>query len=304
MFEKLSQLTAEKVAVSKWRTAANLAKMVTRAGKTPSKMTRMQGLDTAKGLLGRAPETYLSNRLQGQWDNLANKFKWTPTRSGRPMVGEQASKAMKYDKAPKVLWRGISQAQELGRGHGGYSKNWAHASPSPYNAAFYAANAKVPSHVTDPVALTKPIGFLSAYKAHPKQRYIHDFGLEEAQLGNRQFGVAKNLKKWDQVHEGLGIPKSMSRQQIFTDPNKYNIRSDLYETAIRPKKNPLLRTFGIRRSPYDPANPPANPYRFGFETTPNTPYLQKAVTNLTKQQMKPLVKGTDPMGLNAPKPPS
>jgi len=215
------------------------------------------------------------------------------------VAGDYVSKSLKNDVAPKVLWRGMTQAGEVGRGHGGYSKNWSHASPSMPNAGYYGVGAKIPDAINYPARSIQPIGFLSAYKAHPKQRYIHDFGLENASLSNRRFGVGANLKPWGKIHESVsdhllamyapGAKKTRSRQEIFTNPAKYNLPGSIYETAVRPKRNPLLRTFGIRQ------RPGLGHSQSAFETTPNTPYLQKAVTNLSEQQIKPLVKGTDPL---------
>jgi hypothetical protein len=300
MFEKLSQLTAEKVAVSKWRTAGNLAKMVTRAGKTPAKLTRIEGLNTAKKFLGQGSKLDLGSQMQKHWNSLGDKFKWAPARSSRRLVGETGSKAVTYDKAPKVLYRGMAQADEMGRTGGGYAKNWSHASPSPGNAVLYGHKGKVPVGVRAyPATDTKTIGFLSAHKAAPKQRYIQDYGLEKVKLKNRSNGEASRMKTWDKIHERLYDAEDGTRQELFTDPKLDYLRSYvaqyMYETPLRLKKNPLLRTFGVRQNPSTGS---------GFETTKNTPYLRKSVSKLTDQHTKPLVPGTNPLQIGVEDPAS
>jgi hypothetical protein len=261
--ERVSVEELAKQAASAWRTAANLPKVLARvnptaavdlvgknrlrpgildqvkqhvypgAAPTPSVNLREKALSTAKNWFTKADPTHPAAKLLRQNDTL------TAT--------------------PKVLYRGYSPEIATTPFKGGYSQNWTHGSPHLDVAQGYGA-----------LSPTRMPGVLSVHNAAKRQRYYPDFKMEQITGVRPGAEIMRKIPRlantWDNALQQLstvkpdsfgGKVKQMMQNMWGTGPQLRNQRrlqlqanplmtkSKVYETPLRPNRNPLQHTLMV-----------------------------------------------------------
>jgi len=289
---RMDIISLAKQAASAWRTAANLPKVLARVN--PGAVTDLAGKDRLRtGVLNQVKQHIYPGAVPTSVTDMAAAAKSVPKNwFTRADPTHPTAKLLRQNDTltttPQVLYRGHSPQTATTPFKGTYSHNWAHGSPHLDIAQGYSVG-NLP-------------GMVSIHGAAKRQRYYPDYKMEQIagarpgyetmakipRLANtwngalQQLSVVKpdtfggKVKQTMQNLLGFGSQlRDQRRLQLQANPmlTKYKV----YETPLRPNRNPLQHTLMMDH------RTPDGVIRYGEMDAPGLRKVQSLAQQAAKQ---------------------